>query len=128
MASEFWIVVDKNDQPRRDLVATSEGLAASIARLSDEREPDLAPHRVVHLVEVDGPNIDPKVEAVVQRLSPLFRKTPERGRAAWKALSVVGRFADVVNSLEEAYRELTPAQLRACGVEVDDGKWNETRI
>ena len=60
MASEYWIVVDKDDDTCMAPVET-EGEAIELADWADGNSPDYSPHRVVHLVAVDPVASEPQV-------------------------------------------------------------------
>ena len=134
MASEYWIVVDKDDEPVLCIDTTFSG-AELERKYHDEDFGCDAPHRVVHLVEADElqrlrDGLEEALARAVEAGSlsvgaecPTMKRRPNIDPKVAAVVRAAAEEADKMHHCDcatcSAVRDLKLNQLRACGVDND---------
>ena len=132
MASEYWIVVDKDDVLMTDWVgdigemADTESDALKRASYFDDVWTEDAPHRVVHLIAAgtvdDG---DPPEGDLTTKMKVVVQSAEKVTRLGGEHQVTKDEWVVALGAMYRAVAAMTKSQLRACGVdndkETDDG-------
>ena len=128
MASEYWIVVNKDDVLMTDWVgdigelADTESDALKRASYFDEVWTEDAPHRVVPLVEAGSMHVE-NIDGYPARVLTIVRHDPAFEPEVAAVVRAAAEEADKMHHCDcatcGAVRDLKLNQLRACGVDND---------